>query len=86
MDHFTYEHGSLHCERTDADAIADDVSYQYAGCKISKLALSQEMEKPLMMTLDIIGKELTTKAKASHTTGRFFFAPGERTRSSERGP
>ena len=25
MDHFTYEHGSLHCERTDADAIADSV-------------------------------------------------------------
>jgi diaminopimelate decarboxylase len=25
MDHFTFEHGSLHCERTDADAIADAV-------------------------------------------------------------
>ena len=25
MDHFTYEHGSLHCEHTDANAIADSV-------------------------------------------------------------
>ena len=25
MDHFTFEHGSLHCERTAADAIADAV-------------------------------------------------------------
>lgn len=49
----------------DDDAISGPNAYQYAGCKISKLTLSQEMEKPLMMTVDIIGKEVTTKTKAS---------------------
>lgn len=57
---------TLEAARDDA-AVTGNASYQYAGCKISKLTLTQEMEQPLMVDVEILGKTRALIAATSKT-------------------
>lgn len=55
---------TIEVNRDDA-AVSGNRSFQYSGCKINKLSLSQEMDRPLMVEVEIIGKDMALKAAAS---------------------
>lgn len=57
---------TIEVNRDDA-AITGNGSYQYSGCKISKLTLSQEMEQPLMLDVELLGKDRAMIAATSRT-------------------
>ncbi len=57
---------TVEVNRDDA-AISGSAAFQYAGCKINKLTLSQEMEQPLMMEVEILGKDRALIAATSKT-------------------
>lgn len=57
---------TLEAARDDA-AVTGNAAYQYAGCKIAKLTLSQEMEQPLMVDVEILGKTRALIAATSKT-------------------
>lgn len=58
---------TIECNRNDA-AISGNASFQYAGCKIGKFTLTQEMEQPLMMDVEILGSGLLTLIAATSKT------------------
>jgi hypothetical protein len=57
---------TIEVNRDDA-AISGNGAFQYAGCKINKFVLAQEMEQPLMMEVDILGTSLAMIAATSKT-------------------
>lgn len=57
---------TIEVNRDDA-AISGNGSFQYAGCKINKLTLDQQHEQPLMMEVDILGKDLAMIAATAKT-------------------
>lgn len=57
---------TVEVNRDDA-AISGNGAFQYSGCKVSKLTLTQEMEQPLMMEVEIIGKDRAMIAATSKT-------------------
>ncbi len=50
--------------RDDA-AISGSAAWQYAGCKISKLTFNQEMEQPLMLEVELLGRSRVHVATTS---------------------
>lgn len=51
----------------DTVAIGSDVVQQCVGCKVEKLTLSQEMGEPLMVELEVVGREFIDVARTSPT-------------------
>ena len=57
---------TVEVNRDDA-SISGNAAFQYAGCKISKLTLTQEMEQPLTMEVEFIGRDLALISGTSKT-------------------
>ena len=51
----------------DAGAIGGSSAFQYSGCKISKLTLTQEMEMPLILEAEILGRDRANVALVAAT-------------------
>lgn len=51
----------------DSDAIGVGSAFQYSGCKINKLTLTQEMEMPLVLEVDILGRDRAMAARTAPT-------------------
>jgi len=57
---------TVEVNRDDA-SISGNAAFQYAGCKINKLTLTQEMEQPLTIEAEFLGKDLALIAATSKT-------------------
>lgn len=51
----------------DGNAIGGSSAFQYSGCKIAKLTLSQEMEMPLTIEAEVIGRDRQNVAVVAQT-------------------
>lgn len=56
----------------DAGQIGGNSSYQYSGCQVQKLTLTQEPEEYLVAEVDVVGKDEALIAVTSPTFGTFF--------------
>lgn len=51
----------------DADALGGDYAFRYTGCQVTSLTLTAEVEEPVKLAVEVIGKDSALVAKPTPT-------------------